>query len=169
MKIIVSEIPEEGMEIEVEEDASSEPIRLLSPLQATLKIDKRGLGVYVKGTLKSEVELQCSRCLKPFPLAVASNIDVVYNPAEEINREEHYELKGDELNTGFYREDQIDTNDLLIEQVLFNLPMKPLCSSQCKGICPKCGADLNVAPCNCELKEPDTRFDVLKQLLNRKE
>jgi uncharacterized protein len=47
--------------------------------------------------------------------------------------------------------------------------MKPLCSHDCKGICPKCGIDRNADSCHCDLAERDPRFDKLKELLKRKE
>lgn len=168
MKIIISEIPEEGLELELTEKISSdESIKLLSPVKASLRIDKKGSEVIITGRAKGTVELQCSRCLKTFGMDIDSVIDVVYHPASEINKEEHYELKGDELDTGFYKNDILNTEDLLKEQLVLNIPMKPLCSEDCKGLCPKCGADLNVTQCNCAASEIDSRLAVLKQLLGK--
>lgn len=169
MKVIISEIYEEGLKLELTEKISSdESIKIVMPVKASLKIDKKGSEVIITGTAKGTVELQCSRCLKVLDMDIDSIINVVYHPASEINKEEHYELKGDELDTGFYRNDTIDTEDLLKEQLVLNLPMKPLCSNDCKGLCPKCGVDLNIAQCNCPVSEVDSRLAVLKQLLNKK-
>lgn len=169
MKVIISEIPEEGIEIELTERISSdESIKLLSPVHASLRIDKKDSEVIVTGTASGDVELQCSRCLRIFNMNIDSQIDVVYHSAAEINKEEHYELKGDELDTGFYKNDTLDTDDLLREQLMLNVPMKSLCSADCKGFCPTCGADLNVTQCNCVTSEIDPRLAVLKQLLEKK-
>jgi uncharacterized protein len=169
MKVIISEIPEEGLELELTEKISSdESITIVSPVKASLRIDKKGSEVIITGAAKGTVELQCSRCLKSFEMDIDSKIDVVYHPASEINKEEHYELKGDELDTGFYRNDTLDTDDLLREQLVLNIPMKPLCSEGCKGLCPKCGVDLNITQCNCAISEIDSRLAVLKQLLGKK-
>jgi uncharacterized protein len=87
----------------------------------------------------------------------------------EIVKSEQRELKSAELDTVFYSDDLIETDDLLREQLILNLPMKPLCSPDCKGFCPRCGADLNISGCGCETKETDSRFEVLKQLKKEKE
>lgn len=168
MKVVISEIPEEGLELELKENLFSDAVKVLSAIHAFLKIDKRGSGILVNGTLSGDVELQCSRCLKNFSANIKSLIDVVYHPVEDIRKIEHHELKGDELDTIFYKGDIFDTDNLLIEQMILNMPMKPLCSSQCKGICPKCGADLNSTLCGCENKDTDQRFEILKQLLTKK-
>lgn len=170
MKIIVSEIPENGMELELSETIESDSfLKILSPVHAFIRVDKKDSEIFLKGTANVKVQQQCSRCLKIFDVDLKIDIDTLYRPSKEINIEEHYELKSDELDTGFYRNDEIVVDDLLKEQILLNLPMKPLCSDQCKGLCPKCGADLNITQCNCEVSEVDERLAILKQLLKRKE
>jgi uncharacterized protein len=111
------------------------------------------------------VELQCSRCLRNFPRDIDMNIHVVYHPVEELRGEEKHEVREDELDMGFYSDDELNIQDLVVEQILLNVPMKPLCSESCRGICPKCGTDMNVNPCRCEQKEADPRLAVLKKLL----
>jgi uncharacterized protein len=169
MKIIVSEIPEEGMDLELSETFSLESVRTPSPLHAVLKIRSIGSEVLVDGSIEGDVELICSRCLNSYTMGVKSQINVVYEPAAMINREEHHRLRSDELDMGFYKNDTLDTDEVLVEQLLLSIPMKPLCSSDCKGICPKCGADLNVSGCNCGAAETDTRLKILEQLLKKKE
>ncbi len=169
MKIIVSEIPEEGIELELSEDIRSESVKPAAPVQASLKIEKAASEVFIRGVVSGTIELQCSRCLKTFTMDIKSRIEVVYHPAESIGRDEHYELKSDELDMGFYKNDTLETGALLEEQLLLHVPMKPLCSPECKGICPQCGADLNMSQCNCDFSEVDPRLRVLEQLLKRKE
>jgi len=169
MKIVISEIPEEGIDVEFNENITLESVKTASPLHAVLNIRTIGSEVVLNGMLEGEVELVCSRCLNAYTLRVRPQINVVYEPSEVINKEEHYKLKSDELDTGFYKNDTLDTDEVLVEQLLLSLPMKPLCSPECKGICPKCGADLNVLSCNCDVSEIDTRMKVLEQLLKKKE
>lgn len=162
MKILLSDITDEGLDLEFEETLKGLP----SPLRAHLRIDKIGSEVFVKGEVMTTVEFQCSRCLKTFSRDMDVNVNVVYHPVEELKGEEKYEIKGDELDTGFYRGDELDIQDLVTEQILLNVPMKPLCSESCRGICPKCGADLNLNTCTCEMKEIDPRLAVLKKLFD---
>ncbi len=170
MKIIISEIPENGLELDLAERIESDAsIKILSPVYASLRVDKKGAEIIITGVANAEIEQQCSRCLKVFSMNIKADIDIVYRPAADINKDEHYELKSDELDTGFYKNDTLDIDDLLKEQLLLNVPMKLLCSTECKGLCPKCGADLNTAQCNCVISEIDSRLSVLKQLLTRKE
>ena len=169
MKIIVSEIPEEGIELDLKDDIKSDVVSIVSPVKSVMRLVKIEDEVMVKGALTADVELQCSRCLNHFPTRISSQVDVVYHPVKEIVKSEQHELKSAELDTVFYSNDLIETDDLLREQLILNLPMKPLCSPDCKGFCPKCGADLNIAGCGCETKETDSRFEVLKQLKKEKE
>ena len=169
MKIIVSEIPEEGIELDLKDDIKSDVVSIVSPVKSVMRLVKIEDEVMVKGALTADVELQCSRCLNHFPTRISSQVDVVYHPVKEIVKSEQHELKSAELDTVFYSNDLIETDDLLREQLILNLPMKPLCSQDCKGFCPKCGADLNIAGCGCETKETDSRFEVLKQLKKEKE
>jgi len=168
MKVIISEIPENGIEIELNEKLSIEALKILSPAKGFLKINKIDTEVSVKGFESADIEQQCSRCLNSFIMNIKTQIDVVYHPAVDVGKEEHYELKGDELNTEFYKGDMLNINDLLIEQMLLNVPMKPLCSFDCKGICSKCGGDLIANQCNCDASEIDSRLAALKQLLGKK-
>jgi uncharacterized protein len=169
MKIIISEIPEEGLELDLSDDISSDAVKISSPVKSVLRLDKVEDDIMARGVLNGDVELQCSRCLKNFPLHISSQVNVVYHPAKEIAKSEQRQLKGDELDTAFYTGDVIETNDLLREQLILNIPMKPLCSPDCKGFCPLCGADLNISGCDCKAKETDSRFEVLKKLKKEKE
>jgi uncharacterized protein len=169
MKIIVSEIPDEGLELELKDNIQSDAVKILSPVSAVLRLDKVGVNVLAKAALSCNAELQCARCLKHFPMRISSQVNVVYHPANDIAKSEQHQLKADELDTVFYRDDLIETDDLLREQLILNLPMKPLCAQDCKGFCPQCGSDLNVSGCLCETKEIDSRFEVLKKLKKEKE
>ncbi len=169
MKIVVSEIPDEGLDIELKDTPPSRDVIFTAPVHGRLHVEKKGREVIVSGDVESEVELECSRCLTHYAARLSSPISVVYRPAEAFKKEEHHELKGDELETGFYRDDILDTDEIVTEQVLLAIPMKPLCSDDCRGICPKCGIDFNTDTCQCEIGEKDVRFEKLKELLKHKE
>jgi uncharacterized protein len=169
MKILVSDITDEGLDLEFEEVLSSGLLSLISPVRVALRVEKFGAELLAKGEVNTRVELQCGRCLKSFPQDMELAINVVYHPAEELKDEERHEIRDDELDTGFYQEDELDVDDLVMEQILLNVPMKPLCSEACRGICAKCGADLNLKACGCEPGGPDPRLEILKKLLDGKE
>jgi uncharacterized protein len=166
MKIVLSDITEEGLNLNVEVAVTSGPPLLLSPVRADLRIEKAGPEVFVRGDIRAGVELQCSRCLKKFPKDITTRLNVVYHPVEELRGEDKHEIKQDELDMGFYKGDELDIGDLVAEQIILAVPMKPLCSESCKGLCPHCGADLNIGACSCAGKEPDQRFAMLKKILD---
>ena len=113
MKIIVSEIPEEGIELDLKDDIQSDVVRIVSPVKSVLRLDKIEDEVIIKGALSADVELECSRCLNHFPTRISSQVNVVYHPVREIVKSEQHELKSAELDTVFYTDDLIETDDLL--------------------------------------------------------
>ncbi len=167
MKIEVFDITEEGLDIEIIESPALEGMRITTPFKAILRIDKKGDKVLIKGVVSGEIELECSRCLKDFIIPIKSLVDISYHPIEELNKEELVELKRDEMEVAFYREGIIDTEDIIRDQILLNIPMKPLCSEDCKGLCPICGNNLNEFDCGCQKEEIDPRFAILQSLLRR--
>jgi uncharacterized protein len=163
MKIIISEIPDEGLDLDLQETVQFDDS--LSPVQAHLRVTKVGTEVVVNGSIETDVELQCSRCLKDFRSMLTIPFEAIYHPLEHLKGEDKHELKVDELDMGFYSQDELDLLDLIKEQIMLSLPMKPLCNELCKGICLQCGADLNTGTCSCSAKEIDPRLEPLKKLL----
>lgn len=79
-----------------------------------------------------------------------------------------FELPGEGLEMLEYAGAEIDLTQAVVDQVVLALPLKPLCAEACKGLCSRCGQDLNVAPCACGEEPADPRFAALKGLrLNR--
>ncbi len=162
MKIKVSEIPEEGLD--VDEQTAVRLNEHETQASVSFHIDKRGPQVLVKGKVEAGMRLTCSRCLQEFVRDVSMPVDLVYNPVEDME-EEHGAIGKKELDMGFYRADEIDTGVIASEQILLNVPIKVLCSEACKGICPRCGRDLNVEGCICPSGDaaPPSKFDELKK------
>jgi uncharacterized protein len=151
-----------------EMDQDGEEYRVVAPVQVDLEIHKDKDRFRLAGTARTELELSCSRCLEPFRMPFDGAIDVRYLPASEMSAEDEREVAEEDLDTSYYRDDQIDLNELLREQFYLALPMKPLCTEDCKGICPQCGTNRNTAPCDCTPHWEDPRLAGLKQLLNKR-
>lgn len=166
MKILIEDIPDEGLDLDIEERLGAEEVFLVSPVKAHLKVAKALSEVIVAGNLSAELELECSRCLKKYRHVMDVPVDVVYHPVEELGTDRH-ELKDDEMDMGFYQGEELDLHDLIREQILLNIQMKPLCDENCRGICSQCGTDLNTGACSCETKKIDSRLEVLKKLLEK--
>lgn len=149
-----------------------EEYRVTAPVDLRMVIHKDQDRFRLVGTLKTELELACSRCLEPFKMPVARAFDLRFLPAGTVEPEtdtddEEIEVEDDDVSLTFYRDELIDLKELLQEQFYLAMPMKPLCFKDCQGICPQCGTNRNTAPCDCNPQWEDPRLAGLKQLLKR--
>lgn len=168
-KIVVSEIPEEGLEYDLSEWIKAKDIVFLNPVRGYLKVLKTGSDVVIQGSIKTSINLQCSRCTEPFEYVISTILNTTFYPAKTLTRDEHYELHDDELETEFYSNDVIDIYDFITQEVVLNIPMKPLCNDMCKGICPHCGTELNKETCTCANTQNENAFSILDKIIIRKE
>ena len=141
-----------------------ESFRAVSPVALAFDIDKDKQQFRLRGTVTTTLELPCSRCLEPFEWPVDAAFDLRYQPHTMNTGAGEEEIEDDDLSTAFYRNDEIDLGQLMREQFYLTLPMKPLCSDACQGLCPVCGTNLNRGTCNCERGWEDPRFAALKKL-----
>ncbi len=163
MRLTVSCIPESGIEEKLKFPIALNDIVLEEDVQVFLKASRFGDKVLVDGRATSVASLVCSRCLKKISFPVKVSFNVEYIPYREFAEEDEYELTREELDVSFYRDDEIDIGGLIREQMLLAVPMKPLCESDCRGICPKCGKNLNEGSCGCSTEEIDPRLTPLKR------
>ena len=147
---------------EVEQEGDS--YRIVQPVVLDFDIHKDKDRFRLEGTVRTELELTCSRCLEAFRLPVDAAFDLRYLPASAMSTEEERGIEEADLETSYYRDEQIDLNELMREQFYLALPMKPLCRDDCKGLCPQCGTNLNTGTCACATAWEDPRLAPLKQL-----
>jgi uncharacterized protein len=138
---------------------------IVAPVDLAFEIHKDKDKFRLIGSVTTELELQCSRCLEPFRLPVAAPFDLRYLPASEVSTDAEREMDDEDLETSYYEHDAIDLNELLREQFYLALPMKPLCQDDCRGLCPQCGTNLNTGSCDCAPVWEDPRLAPLKNLL----
>ncbi|HSC27051.1 MAG TPA: DUF177 domain-containing protein [Vicinamibacterales bacterium] len=149
-------------------DPPDEFFRVAAPVELTMAVSKTGSDVFdVTGRVRTRLGLACSRCLEPFEIAVDAPFELRYLPQTQNAGEGEREIADEDLATAYYREGMLDLSDLLKEQFQLALPMKPLCSESCRGLCPECGANLNRAACGHAPRWEDLRLAGLKALLNR--
>jgi uncharacterized protein len=167
MIIRVSELPDEGLSIDETAYAGSpyaDPSWRLEGLQ--LQVTRDGDEVDVIGQIRATVPQTCGRCTEGFTSPVAADVALRFAPKPA--RADNTELGRDDLDTDFYADDQIDLDRIIETETTLALPMKPLCTPDCRGLCLVCGANRNVAPCTCAERPPDPRLAVLKTLTERK-
>jgi uncharacterized protein len=146
-----------------------EEYKVAAPVHLEMDVHKDGEAYRVTGRVATRLQLECGRCLEPFEIPVDSAFELRYVPHVEPSGDgkigEEREVTEDDLTTAFYREDSIDLAELMHEQFVLALPMKPLHDAACKGLCVHCGANRNKETCACAPERTDPRLAVLKNLL----
>lgn len=168
MKLSLAQVPPEGREVHFTAEAAllhdaGEDIRAGDGIDVAGRAQREGSGLRVIGEVRTRLRLVCSRCLEPFDFPVDSRFDVTY--AKVVPVEDEVELDGRELTVCHLEGDTVDLAELAREEVLLEVPMAPLCGPECKGLCPRCGANLNREACACPAQAVDPRFAALGRLL----
>ena len=140
----------------------------LGPVAITANVQKGSrTGEYlVEGTAKFTADLTCSRCLEPYPFASTSPFHLRFQPRPDVpqGEDEEIEIAPDELDVEFYSDRSISLRDLAHEQIQLSIPMKPLCTDACLGLCPTCGANRNREKCACGESLVDARWGALGEI-----
>ena len=171
MAIKINDIPAEGLTLQLADKVDLFDKGTASTgFSAVLNIKPAGNGIiHISGKVQAEPELECSRCLKHFTYKIGSEMDIDVSPLSAMTGGHEHELAGGELETEFYQGDEIEPLDFIKEQILISIPMVPVHSPDCKGLCPVCGTDRNLAECKCtnEGKEEFGPFSGLKDLFKK--
>ncbi len=132
---------------------NSDTIDFSGPVEVDLRLTNTGSGIFVKGKVKGELRLNCSRCLCDFDMPAEIELQELY--AEEEPEEERFRIVGE----------TIDIGPAVDEAFMLEVPIAPLCDAACRGICPVCGGNLNFEECEHEVQKYDDRLKVLEKWL----
>ena len=123
-----------------------------APIVFKAHLESLNESIVVTGELTTTWEGICRRCLKPLTGTLRPTVQEIFvrSPVEG----ETWPIEGD----------RIDLEPIVREAVLLELPMAPLCSPDCAGLCPECGADCNISPCQCSSHKIDPRWAALEDL-----
>ncbi|NYE58223.1 YceD family protein [Carboxydothermus ferrireducens] len=124
------------------------------PFLITGTVQNTNDGFYLKGRITGEVHTNCSLCLSNIELKIDLFVERLYKLVAD---EDSYALVDFKINL----------DELVFEETVLNLPLKPVCHHDCKGLCPVCGENLNERECSCTQEEIDIRLLPLKQLLEK--
>lgn len=127
------------------------------PVRASGAVRNMADALLLEGTAETTLELACDRCLKPFSQELTLPVSTLL--AEELEDEENDEIVL--LENG-----EADLDEIFTTALVLSMDAKHVCSEDCKGLCPTCGANLNDGPCGCR-KEIDPRLAALAQLLDK--
>ncbi len=138
----------------------------LSDIVGKVRFTRTASGVIADASAEGTVQLECTRCLKPVEQRVSIQFYDEFHSQIEVNT--GLALPPPDEEDPFFIDEQhmLDLGEAIREYALLELPMQPLCTPGCKGLCPQCGADRNVEPCSCDTEVVDDRLAALRALLN---
>jgi uncharacterized protein len=145
-------------------------IRQIGPLhlkgQAELIVEHRGPKDFVqdirlRASFSGKFEQLCARCLEPVRQPLSGTFDLIFRPGGVDAEAGERAITEDETEIGYYEQSGLLLEDAVREQVLLTLPGRTLCQEDCKGLCPHCGINRNLASCECVEKPTDPRLAVL--------
>ncbi len=134
MKINVNQIPPEGLTFEEtispgEFDLDTDIVKILEPIKLKAEVSKITNTVSVSVAIDTAMHLVCARCLTDFETSLKKDLKLNYDVDKSVN--------------------VIELGEDIREDIILDYPIKPLCRSDCKGLCPKCGKNLNEGGCSC--------------------
>lgn len=179
LKIHIGSIPpDNGVDLDERLEAQRLPLLkavaddgsvvFVQPVHTRLHARLVGESVMLEGHVETSVRLTCSRCLALFQSTIEADFSLTALPeiavAEPFETGDEIELSKDEMDAVAYQGDIIDLREEIGQQIIMALPFQPLCRKTCKGLCSRCGADLNQTSCRCRRQHASSPFDVLKKL-----
>ncbi len=175
MKINVVQIPDGGLSLTLHRDGDWFRERLrdgpggddcaLDRADVSCRVTKSGETVIIEGKLEAVVKTSCSRCLEPvrFPREIEFRYVLAPKPEQAAGKfGAETGLSEEELDFGYYEGGLIDLDPFIFEQIVLLIPIKALCDESCKGLCPRCGRNLNDGSCGCPPEPPSGKFAALK-------
>lgn len=169
--VSINDLPPSGKEFKLDDqDIWLDPIkefkmdcRIVAPLKAHIFVMPADEGCLVRGELRGEVIVPCNRCAENADLNIDSKFDE-YEEIPEMTRASQ-DSKNAEGHIVFDRNaPMLNLAEIAWEQFMLSLPVRPLCKDDCKGLCPKCGANLNLGACACDNSSGDPRLAALQGL-----
>ncbi|MBM7854403.1 uncharacterized protein JOC37_000776 [Desulfohalotomaculum tongense] len=144
-------------------ELKGEVIKFLKPVRVSLEVINAGDYLDASGTITTEVELTCGRCLEAYRYPLKVDFNEHYYPVE--GESETADIK-DEEGVPFTGE-SVDIEPEVKSNIQLSIPMRQICSEECRGLCSQCGTNLNKERCSCKIDDIDPRMAVLKDLFQK--
>jgi uncharacterized protein len=130
-------------------------------VQIQVELEKRSPQYFLKNLVRTVGRFSCDRCLSEFDLDLSERSRVVFSTDAEMVR-----LNGsEEIHYIDPHAKALDITEDIRDALLLSIPMKLLCSADCRGFCAGCGANLNEEACHCAAPSMDPRWETLRKLL----
>ena len=143
--------------------AGGEDVVSVDPVELSGHVERSDRGFLLEGRVAGHARLRCGRCLTEFDFSFAEPVELHLLPAAAAPQDDEKRLGRGDLEVRFFAEPVVDLTELAAEQFGLVVPMKPLCAEGCRGICPTCGANLNLGACSCPPPNQDDRLAPLAE------
>ena len=164
MKIKISNLSEGSHQFRF-----SEPVNVIGleePFEGNIVVDvelkKTHNQIILDSSINADAVFECDRCTTSFKRQLKANYEMVY-----LQGVEPADTKSDNITYITAEKDSIDISDDVRDYAVLSVPMKKLCTEECKGLCVKCGKNLNEGDCSCNQNEIDARWQPLMDLKNK--
>ncbi len=135
------------------------------PVEGEAKLVLTNRSILVTGRFETTIKSTCSRCLEEFEQTFQFGLEEEYFPKGSISIEGHDEDDEDPDGFTISSDHILDLEEAFRQTILLNVPRKPVCDSECAGLCQRCGCNLNVTDCDCASRNSDQRWAPLERLL----
>jgi uncharacterized protein len=161
MRFKITQIGDEGLDVDV--PLTSEWLAAACPdldarpaatgLRFRGRLAKSGTDFLLRGDLGGALETPCARCLEPARVQVEAPIAVTFVSSDADSAD----LEDDDPDVVVFGGNEIDVGEEVRDEILLAIPVGPLCSPTCRGLCPVCGGNRNVTPCDCEAQQQQSQ------------
>ncbi len=135
----------------------------LEPLTGHVTLMRTVDGILATGRMQTVVDMECSRCLTPVVTPVETELEEDFVPTVDVATGQQLLLPEDVDSATLIDEHHIlDLTEVVRQDLLLALPVRPLCREDCQGLCPVCGQNRNENPCDCVVDESDPRWAALR-------
>ena len=135
------------------------------PVKGRLQFTNTGSLLLITGDIETELKLQCGRCLTDMAFPVHVKVEEEFRLQTIGDAIQVLPLDEDDIESGLVKDNILDIEEIIRQDLLLELPIQPLCKTDCRGLCPTCGKNLNLRKCACPPAEPESPLKVLGKLL----
>jgi uncharacterized protein len=171
----VESIPSSGLQLKDEWDIRTiEEIlqqdntifKSCSPLSLNLSFSLLGEKIIIEGSLQTTIIINCVSCLSEYNQSLEAVFRYILWPQSTSPVEAEQEIQQEDMEIGYYQGSAVDLRPIVSEQIYLALPQNPHCREECRGLCQKCGANLNEKQCACSVTDQvkNSPFAVLQKL-----
>ncbi|MBE7032351.1 MAG: DUF177 domain-containing protein [Ruminococcaceae bacterium] len=134
-------------------------VSFISPVTVCGRLSNMGGSLELEAVAKMQLGFLCDRCLE----AIEEDFECSFK--EVLRKEDEKSSEDKNPDVMSFKGNSIELDEIVLNNIIVEVPLKHLCKEDCKGLCPNCGQNLNNGECQCDTRPTDPRFDILDKLL----